>query len=112
MTVINIILIFCSGISFVIYGYLLLFSVKMRIEFKRFGLEKFQKLTGILQLLGGLGLLVGLITKLILLISSGGLALLVLIGFGVRLKIKDGFWLTMPSLFFALLNLYIFVITI
>jgi len=84
----------------------------MRNEFKRFGLEIFTTLTGILELLGGLGMLVGLKFSFILLISSGGLALLMLLGFGVRLKIKDGFWLTMPSLFFMLLNLYVFLIAL
>jgi hypothetical protein len=84
----------------------------MRNEFKRFGLEKFTKLTGLLELLGGIGMLVGLKYSFILLISSSGLALLMLLGFGVRLKIKDGFWLTMPSLFFMLLNFYVFLITI
>jgi hypothetical protein len=84
----------------------------MRNEFKRFGLEKFTNLTGLLELLGGIGMLVGLKYSFILLISSSGLALLMLLGFGVRLKIKDGFWLTMPSLFFMLLNFYVFLITI
>lgn len=84
----------------------------MKNEFKRFGLEKFATLTGVLELLGGIGMLAGLKFSFILLISSGGLALLMLLGFGVRLKIKDGFWLSMPSLFFMLLNLYIFLISI
>jgi hypothetical protein len=84
----------------------------MRNEFKRFGLEKFTNLTGLLELLGGIGMLVGLKYNIILLISSGGLTVLMLLGFGVRLKMKDGFWLTMPSLFFMLLNLYVFLITI
>jgi hypothetical protein len=57
-------------------------------------------------------MLIGLKFSFILLISSGGLALLMLLGFGVRLKIKDGFWLTMPSLFFMLLNLYVFLIAL
>ena len=77
-----------------------------------FGLEKFTTLTGILELLGGIGLLVGLKVGFILLISSGGLALLMLLGFGVRLKIKDSFWLSFPSLFFMLLNLFVFFIAI
>jgi hypothetical protein len=84
----------------------------MQNEFKHFELEKFTTLTGILELLGGLGLLVGLKVGFILVIASGGLALLMLLGFGVRIKVKDGFWLTFPSLFFMLLNLYVFIVTI
>ncbi len=112
MNIIYILLVLFSGISFITYGSLLFVSTEMQNEFKRFGLEKFTTLTGILELLGGIGLLVGLKVGFILLISSGGLALLMLLGFGVRLKIKDGFWLSFPSLFFMLLNLYVFLIAI
>jgi len=112
MEIIYLIVILISGISFVVYGVLLLNSAKMQNEFKRFGLEKFTKLTGLLELLGGIGMLVGLKFSFILLISSGGLALLMLLGFIVRLKVKDGFWLTLPSLFFMVLNLYVFLITL
>ena len=107
MTTMYLLLILVSGISFIIYGSLLFFSTKMQNEFKRFGLEMLIYLTGILEILGGLGQLVGLKFNLILLISSGGLALLMLLGFCVRLKTKDGFWQTMPSMFFMLLNIYI-----
>lgn len=112
MNTLYIILVLFSGVSFIIYGCLFFLSPQMRNEFKRFGLEKFATLTGTLELLGGVGMLVGLKFNFILIISSGGLALLMLLGFGVRLKIKDGFWLSMPSLFFMLLNLYVFLITI
>jgi hypothetical protein len=84
----------------------------MQNEFKRFELEKFTTLTGVLELLGGIGLLVGLKISFILLISSGGLALLMLLGFGVRIKVKDGFWLSFPSLFFMLLNFYVFIMAL
>lgn len=112
MNALYILLVLFSGVSFIIYGCLLFISPQMRNEFKRFGLEKFTTLTGILELLGGIGLLVGLKVGFILLISSGGLTLLMLLGFGVRIKVKDSFWLTMPSLFFMLLNLYVFLITL
>ena len=79
----------------------------MKTEFERYGLQKFRKLVGYLQLLGGFGLLLGLMFQPILIVSSGGLALLMLLGFGVRLKMKDGFLLSLPSLIFMILNLYI-----
>jgi uncharacterized membrane protein len=109
MNLLNILLVLFSSISFIIYGSLLFVSTDMQNEFKRFKLEKFTTITGILEILGGIGLLVGLEVRFILLISSGGLVLLMLLGFGVRVKVKDGFWLSFPSLFFMLLNLYIFI---
>ena len=109
MNTLYIILILFSGVSFVVYGGLLFTSTGMQNEFKRFGLERFTKLIGLLELLGGVGLLVGLKFHFVLLISSCGLAILMFLGFGVRLKMKDGLWLSFPSLFFMLINLYIFL---
>ena len=79
----------------------------MKEEFNRYGLDKFRNLVGSLQLLGGAGLLIGIIWQPILIISSGGLALLMLIGFGVRIKMKDGFLLSLPAFVFMILNMYI-----
>ncbi len=81
----------------------------MKSEFKRFNLEKFALFTIILELLGAAGLLFGLMYHPILLISSGGLSLLMFLGVLVRIKIKDSVWVTMPALFFMGLNLYIFL---
>ncbi len=81
----------------------------MKAEFERFGLGKFKPIVGYLQLLGAVGLLVGLKYVLILSVSSAGLSLLMLLGFGVRLKMKDGLLQSAPSFIFMLLNLYIFI---
>ncbi len=108
MQIIQLIAILVSGISFIIYGILLLNSLEMQNEFKRFGLEKFTKLTGVLELLGGIGMLVGLKYDIILLISSGGLTLLMLLGLGVRIKLRDSFWLSFPAFFLMALNLFVF----
>lgn len=102
------VLVLFSSISFLIYGIVYFTSPKMKSEFIRFGLEKFGALTAILEILGGLGLLVGLISNFILLISSGGLALLMLLGVGARLRVNDGFLKLLPALFFFVLNSYIF----
>lgn len=96
-----------SSISFLFFGINYFTSQYLKNEFKRYGLEKFGPLTATLQMLGAVGLLVGLKVPLILSVASGGLALLMLLGFGVRIKIKDGFWLSLPSFLFALLNGYI-----
>lgn len=82
-------------------------------EFKRFRLSAGQrKITGILQLVGGLGLAVGYFTsKYILLFAAAGLCLLMIMGFGVRLKIKDSLFESLPSLIFAIINAYIALAT-
>ena len=48
----------------------------------------------------------------LLIISSLGLALLMLAGFLVRLKLKDGILVSLPALFYMSLNAYIFLISI
>lgn len=84
----------------------------MKNEFKRFEIEKLGLLTIILEILGALGLLIGLYYKPILLFSSGGLALLMLFGLLVRIKTKDSFWVSIPALFYMGLNAYIFFCSI
>ncbi len=97
-----------SVLSFIYYGLVCLFSKNMVKEFERFGLsEKQRLLTGIFQLLGGMGLLVGLQLTMIGLIASCGLALLMLMGFLTRLKIGDSFAQSLPSLIYMLLNVYL-----
>jgi uncharacterized protein YneF (UPF0154 family) len=65
-----------------------------------------------LQLVGALGLLVGLYSNpMMLLLSSLGLCLLMLAGFIVRLKIKDNFIKSSPAITFAAINLLIAIKT-
>lgn len=106
------ILILISGLSFLVYGITYFTSQNMKIEFKRFGLEKAGKLTAVLELLGGVGLLLGLIFQPLLLISAGGLAILMLLGVAVRIKVRDSLLTTLPALSFMILNSYIFYMSL
>ena len=98
-----------SSVSFLFYGITYFTSTKMKTEFKRFGLEKFGAVTAILELMGGLGLIIGLKFNPVLVISSFGLALLMFLGVLVRIKVKDSILITLPALFYMLLNLYLFL---
>ena len=101
-------LVLFSSLSFLIYGIAYFKSPNMKSEFKRFGLEKQGMLVAVLEVLGAVGLLVGLAVNPIMLISAGGLALLMLLGVAVRLKIGDSIWVALPAFSFMLLNAYIF----
>lgn len=96
-----------SAILFLYYGVTFFTNAGMEEEFRRYELDKFRKLIGCLQLLGGAGLLVGLMWNPALVMASVGLTLLMLIGFGVRVKMKDGLLPSLPSFIFMLLNGYI-----
>jgi hypothetical protein len=77
-------------------------------EFRRFGLPDSQRvLTGVLQLLGSVGLVVGLYLPLLGALASGGLALMMLVAFGTRIKVGDGFLQSAPSLIFLVINTWI-----
>ena len=84
----------------------------MKEEFKRFGLEKMGLITIIFQLLGATGLLVGLKFNPILSISSLGLAVLMMAGLLVRIKLKDSIWVSIPAFFYMGLNTYIFLTSV
>lgn len=102
------VLILISSLSFLLYGINWFRSPHMKSEFKRFGLEKFGLVTAVLEISGALGLIAGLYFNSILLVSSGGLALLMFLGFLTRLRVKDSFWVSLPALFYLVLNSFIF----
>lgn len=94
------------------FGFNCFYSKFIISEFDRYDLSKFRKLTGFLQLIGAVGLLVGLyLSPIILLLASTGLFLLMIAGFIVRLKIKDNFIKSSPSFSFAAINLFIAIKT-
>lgn len=96
-----------SSLSFLAYGGSCLLAERMRAEFGRYGLSRFRVLTGILEILGAIGLLVGLAVPLLGLMAASGLTLLMLAGVGVRVRIRDSFLQMLPAVFYLLLNGYI-----
>ena len=107
MNLITILSLFTSA-CFMFYGFNCLFSKQMKIEFARFQIPQFKNLTGVLQIIAGIGLLIGLYqSNLLAFIATTGLSLLMLMGFLVRLKIKDSFLLSAPSFIFVLINVYL-----
>jgi hypothetical protein len=101
-----------SSLAFFYFGINCFYSDFIILEFERYGLPKFRKITGFLQLLGAAGLLVGLyFSPILLLLASTGLSLLMILGFIVRLKINDNFFQSSPSFIFAVLNICIAVKT-
>lgn len=97
-----------SSLSFLGYTAYYFSSLKMKNEFKRFGLEKFGWLVITFQFVGAIGLLLGFLYQPLLTISSFGLSLLMFLGVFIRIKIKDSFWISLPALFYMVLNTYIF----
>ena len=92
-------------VAFFGYGASCVFSGHMVAEFERYRLARFRKLTGYLQILGATGLLIGfLFSPVIGLLAALGLSVQMLLGFEVRLRIRDSFWQCLPSFSFMLIN--------
>jgi hypothetical protein len=92
---------------FLSYGLLCLFSDGMRAEFERFGLARYRRLTGSLEVLGGVGLLVGFLVPVILVVSSTGLVLLMLLGVFARVRVRDPLLEILPAAALMAVNLFI-----
>ena len=105
----NSILLLFSAASFLFYGINSFTSKFIIREFLRYGIPEYRVLTGWLQLLGSLGIIVGFSFNYIQIISTGGLGLLMLFGIINRILIKDSFLKTLPALLYCLLNTYLFI---
>jgi hypothetical protein len=100
-----------SSVSFLYFGTKCIFSKKMVLEFDRLHLPQFRLLNGALQILGAIGLILGGLWLPVFYLSAGGLALQMLVGFIVRIKLRDPLTKVLPALFFFVLNTYlVFVI--
>ncbi len=100
-------LILCSAISFLGYGSACFLSGRLKREFDRYHLGSLRALTGGLQLCAALGLLAGLSQPWMGRAAAAGLALMMLVAVGVRIKIKDSLLQTTPALFYLALNAYL-----
>jgi DoxX-like family len=79
----------------------------MKREFERYGLVRQRVWVGSLQLVATLGLLVGLEQPWIGRSASTGLAIMMMVGVLVRLKIRDRALQIAPAFFYMILNAYL-----
>lgn len=100
----RVILSFFSGISFIFFGLACFYNSLFVNEFYRYGLSEYRTIIGFFQLLGGIGSIIGVFDKRILIISSLGLSVMMLLGVGVRIKINDTFIQTIPALTYLIVN--------
>jgi len=99
-----------SAFLFAWYGVSCFFSKKMIAEFDRYRLPHQRILTGIFQIAGSLGLIAGYFNRPLLVLSSGGLALMMLLAVVTRFKIRDPLYAALPAFSLFVLNLSILFI--
>lgn len=95
--------------AFLHYGVLCLFSNGMAQEFERFGLSRFRRLTGALEILGALGLIAGYFLPPLVIAASAGLVLLMVLGVITRLRVRDSALETSPALFLLAVNAFVLI---
>lgn len=100
-------LILFSAISFLLYGSACFLSARLKREFDRYRLGAQRPLVGALQLGAAIGLVAGLYQPWLGRAAAGGLALMMLVAVGVRIRIKDTLLQTTPALLYLALNAYL-----
>lgn len=97
-----------SAALFIFYGLLCITTQHMVKEFERYGVAKFRDLVGYLELLGGLGQIVGYFYSFPLYVfASTGLTLLMLMAVVLRVKLKDPLIQIIPAAGLLLINAFL-----
>ena len=85
------------------------FSAYLQAEFRHYRLEALCRLVGALQCAAAVGLIAGLFLPWIGQAAAGGLALMMLVALGVRVRIKDTVLQMLPAAGYLALNAYLCV---
>ena len=102
--VVLVVLALVSGLSFLYYGFKVLFRTASRGEFERYGVPAVRKLVGILEVLGGTGVILGLAFAPLGALAAAGLTALMVLGLIVRVRIHDAPRLMVPAASLGALN--------
>ena len=105
---IDLVFLLFSAFSFIGYGVNSFNSKRMISEYERWGYASQRVLLGSCQVLGGLGLLLGLVLPLMMSLASFLLMCMMITAVSVRIKLKEPMYKMLPALSYALLNLIIF----
>lgn len=97
------------GLAFLGYGIACIGFGTMEAEFKRYGLEPFRVLVGLLEIAGGLGLLLGLYFAPLTVAAAAGLTLLMAMGVVVRWRLRDSWAQMAPAAILGGMNLFLVV---
>lgn len=96
-----------TSILFIYYGAACLWSDPMVDEFERFGLSRYRVLSGILEILGALGLVLGFVYPMMRVVAAGSLGLLMVLVVVRRVQQRDSFAELFPALIFAVITIWI-----
>lgn len=93
-----------SGLSFLFYGFRVSFQTASKEEFERFGVPAMRRFVGLMEVLGAVGVMLGLAFAPLGALAAGGLAALMVCGLVVRIRVHDAFRLMVPAAALGVLN--------
>jgi uncharacterized membrane protein YphA (DoxX/SURF4 family) len=99
-----------SGILFLRYGFDVLFRIRLREEFTRYGMPRMRTVVGVLEMLGGAAVLFGLVFAPLGAFGAAGLTALMILGVAVRIRIHDAPRLMLPAACLGGLNAVLVVL--
>jgi uncharacterized membrane protein YphA (DoxX/SURF4 family) len=108
--VVLVVLALVSGLSFLYYGSKVLFRTASRGEFERYGVPAVRRSVGVLEVLGGTGVILGLAIAPLGALAAAGLTALMILGLIVRFRIHDAPRLMVPAASLGTLNAVLVVL--
>ncbi len=99
-----------SGLSFLYYGFRVLFRPASQGEFERYGLPAVRQFVGLLEVLGGTAVILGLAVAPLGAFAAAGLTALMVLGLIVRVRIHDAPRLMVPAASLGALNAVLVVL--
>ncbi|MFN7148154.1 MAG: DoxX family protein [Microthrixaceae bacterium] len=93
-----------SGLSFLYYGFRVLFRAESTGEFERFGVPAVRQFVGLMEVLGGTAVILGLVVAPLGAFAAAGLTVLMVLGLIVRVRIHDAPRLMAPAAALGALN--------
>lgn len=99
-----------SGLSFLYYGSRVLFRPASRGEFERYGVPAVRGLVGLMEVLGGVAVILGLVVAPLGAFAAAGLTVLMVLGLIVRVRIHDAPRLMVPAASLGALNAVLVVL--
>jgi uncharacterized membrane protein YphA (DoxX/SURF4 family) len=109
-TVVLVVMALVSGLSFLYYGFRVLFRPELKGEFERYGLPAVRKFVGLMEVLGGTAVMLGLAYAPLGAFAAAGLTTMMVMGLIVRIRIHDPLRLMVPAASLAALNAVLVVL--
>ena len=110
VTMVLAVLALISGLSFLHYGFDILFRTRLREEFVRYGMPRIRSFVGVMEVLGGAAVLLGLVFAPLGAFAAAGLTVLMILGLIVRLRMHDPTRLMLPAASLGAVNAVLVVL--